>query len=197
MNALRMTAILIVVVYLLGGKAAQPTQAAQPGNIELEVNHHAVLDGQVRVCDTSANLPDDIDDYGVQQWNEAIGATILTADCSTTGGYRGVTVKDVVNGFCGYSDGPANTQPKPACALFPPAQDRPNPPLEQYWTPLAAGYAPGFQQTIIVHELGHNLGLQHGGLAVLDGEPVERAEHRRHDAVLVAAYWWLPGTEPP
>lgn len=136
-------------------------EAVRPGNIKFEVNHNAVLDGQIRVCDAAANMPDTLDEYGVLQWNEAIGATILTADCSLTGGYRGVTVTstDTGTGVCGYTDAPLNTIPAPACGDFPQTQERAT--VGQFWTPLALGYTSLQQQTIIVHELGHNLGFDH------------------------------------
>lgn len=124
------------------------------------MNHNAVLDGQVRVCDLSTHMSAGLDAHAVLQWNEAIGAAILTVDCSTTGGYRGVTITDVQAGDCGY-DTSNPPKPKPACASFPPDQNRVD--LGQWWTPVPTTdeYTPAQKQTIAVHELGHNLGFKH------------------------------------
>ncbi len=155
----RIVTLLSLAVLALAALAT-PSRAAQPGNIDDEVNHNAVLDGQVRVCDLSTHMSAGLDAHAVLQWNEAIGAAILTVDCSTTGGYRGVTITDVQAGDCGY-DTSNPPKPKPACASFPPDQNRVD--LGQWWTPVPTTdeYTPAQKQTIAVHELGHNLGFKH------------------------------------
>ena len=82
-----------------------------------------------------------------------IGAGILAVEC---GGIRGVTVWDRASGDCGYDE---QGRPKPACADTPLVQGRSL--LGLYVTPLVPTYYDDDQQTLIVHELGHNLGFDH------------------------------------
>jgi len=122
--------------------------AARKGNIIDEVNYNGVLDGQIRVCNQSTGLPNDALAWGVLQWNEAVGKSIVVVDC---GGTRGVTVLDEpLGGLCGNA---------PACADNPKVQQRTQ--LGLYVTPLGAGYLLDDQQAFTVHELGHNLGFDH------------------------------------
>lgn len=153
----------------------RPAVAAWPGTIVTEVHHNAVLDGQIRVCDSSANMSSGLVSHGVEKWNLAIGANVLAEDCSGT---RGVTVIDVATGFCGY-DGAG--KPKPACADFPDLQDRVD--KAQYWTPVPNDplqpYTLAQKQTIAVHELGHNLGFDHfQGDSIMDDRELPFGPYR-------------------
>lgn len=146
---------------LVALSSTQPAAALQPGNIAYEVNYDAVLSGQVRVCDASANMDDAMDDWGVLQWNEAIGQNILSVSCSSPG----VTILDTNSGSgaCGYSDQPP-FNPVPACADYPVSTSA-GANLKQFWTPIPNTRVPPYtvneKRTVVTQELGHNLGFAH------------------------------------
>lgn len=132
--------------------SSRSASANWPGNLALQANYNDVLDGQVRMCNQSVNLPAADSTWSINQWNTAIGATIMADSCSSPV----ITITDVRDGDCGLAaDGTSNA----ACAQYPYTDDRVS--LYQHITDAVAGYTVAQRETVATHETGHNLGFDH------------------------------------
>jgi len=147
-RVIRVLAVVALLAVLLGPSDGASGQSCNhhDGNVELSVNYNAVGYGVISVCNMSANIDGQAVQHAMQAWNDMVGKPLLTNDCRAP---TGVWITDVESGSCG----------DVACADRP-WQETPLL-LGIYVEPAAHGWSLDCQKSLIVHEMGHNLGFSH------------------------------------